>query len=88
MPSSRNFLLKPKELQGQLGEHKHRALIDQNTKSPIHELLYMLEHTDLSLKEYHDDESKFITKVVVLSADRVRITIHSNMKIEQELPSE
>ena len=54
-----------------------------------HELLYMMEHIDISVKEYHDDVVKgIITKVVVLSTDRIRITFDNNMEMEQELPSE
>ena len=75
-----------KALQGQLGEHKQQTLIAQNTESRIHELLSILESTDLSVKEYRDDVVKaIITKVVVLSADRIRVTFDGNMDIEVEL---
>ena len=78
-----------KGLQGQLGEHQEQAVLAQNTQARIHELLYTLEHIDLSIKEYRDDVVKgIITKVVVLSADRIRITFDNNMEMEQELPSE
>ena len=61
-------------------------LVDSNRK---HELLYMMEHIDLSVKEYRDDVVKgIITKVVILSADRIRITFDNNMEMEQDLPSE
>ena len=78
-----------KGLQGQLGEHQEQTMLAQNTQARIHELLYMMEHIDLSVKEYRDDVVKgIITKVVVLSADRIRITFDNNMELEQELPSE
>ena len=78
-----------KELQGQLGEHQEQIMLAQNTQARIHELLYMMEHTDFSLKEYREDVVKgIITKVVVLSADRVRIIFDNNMEMEQELVSE
>lgn len=49
----------------------------------------MLEHTDLSVKEYRDGIIKsFISKVVVLSADHIRITFDGNMEMEQELSGE
>ena len=64
-------------------------MLAQNTQARIHELLYMMEHTDLSVKEYRDDVVKgIITKVVVLSADRIRIIFDNNVEMEQELPSE
>lgn len=64
-------------------------MLAQNTQARIHELLYTLEHIDLSVKEYRDDVVKrIITKVVVLSADRIQITFDNNMEMEQELPRE
>ena len=64
-------------------------MLSNNTQARIHELLYMMEHTDLSVKEYRDDVVKgIITKVVVLSADRIRIIFDNNVEMEQELPSE
>jgi hypothetical protein len=52
-------------------------------------MLYMMEHTDFSLKEYREDVVKgIITKVVVLSADRIRIIFDNKMEMEQELVSE
>ncbi len=49
----------------------------------------MMEHTDFSLKEYREDVVKgIITKVVVLSADRIRIIFDNKMEMEQELVSE
>ena len=64
-------------------------MLAQNTQARIHELLYTLEHIDLSVKEYRDDVVKgIITKVVILSADRIRITFDNNMEMEQDLPSE
>jgi hypothetical protein len=78
-----------KALQGQLSEHQEQTILAQNTQARIYELLYTLEHTDLSLKEYREDVVKgIITKVVVLSADRIRIIFDNNMEMEQELPSE
>ena len=78
-----------KDLQAQLGEHKQQASINQNTEARIHELLYMLDNTNLSIKEYRDDIVRgFITKVVILSADRIRITFKGNTEMEMELPSE
>ena len=78
-----------KGLQGQLGEHQEQTMLAQNTQARIHELLYMMEHIDLSVKEYRDDVVKgIITKVVILSADRIRITFDNNMEMEQDLPSE
>ena len=78
-----------KGLQGQLGEHQEQTMLAQNTKARIHELLYMMEHTDFSLKEYREDVVKgIITKVVVLSADRIRIIFDNNMEMKQELVSE
>lgn len=78
-----------KGLQGQLGEHQEQTMLAQNTQARIHELLYMMEHTDLSLKEYREDVVKaVIDKVEVLSADRIRITFKGNTQMEQELPSE
>lgn len=47
-----------KGLQGQLGEHQEQTKLAQNTQARIHELLYMMEHTDLSLKEYREDVVK------------------------------
>ncbi len=64
-------------------------MLAQNTQARIHELLYMMEHTDLSLKEYREDVVKaVINKVEVLSADRIRITFKGNTEMEQELPGE
>lgn len=78
-----------KGLQNQLGEHQEQTMLAQNTQARIHELLYTLEHIDLSVKEYRDDVVKgIITKVVVLSADRIRITFDNNMEMEQDLPGE
>lgn len=78
-----------KGLQGQIGEHQEQAMLSQNTQARIHELLYMMENTDLSLKEYRKDVVKvIIDKVVVLSADRIRITFKGNTEMEQELSSE
>lgn len=78
-----------KGLHGQLGEHQGQVMLAQNTQARIHELLYMMEHTDLSLKEYREDVIKaVINKVEVLSADRIRITFKSNTEMEQELPGE
>lgn len=78
-----------KDLQAQLGERKQQALISQNTEARIHELLHLLDTTDLSVKEYRDDVVKsFIAKVVVLNADRIRVTFKGNTEIEVELPSE
>lgn len=78
-----------KTLQRQLDEHRQQTLIAQNTESWIHEQFYMLEHTDLSVKEYRDGIIKsFISKVVVLSADHIRITFDGNMEMEQELSGE
>ena len=33
-------------------------MLAQNTQARIHELLYMMKHTDLSLKEYREDVVK------------------------------
>ncbi len=64
-------------------------MLAQNTQARIHELLYMMENTDLSLKEYREDVVKaIIDKVMVLSADRIRITFKGNTEIEQALPGE
>lgn len=40
-----------KGLQGQLGEHQGQVMLAENKQARIQELLYMMEHTDLSLKE-------------------------------------
>lgn len=49
----------------------------------------MMENTDLSLKEYREDVVRgIISKVVVLSVDRIRITFKGNMEMEQDLPGE
>jgi len=78
-----------KALQGQLGEHREQAILSQNTQARIHELLYMMENIDLSLKEYREDVVRgIISKVVVLSVDRIRITFKGNMEMEQDLPGE
>ena len=77
-----------KDLQSQLGERKQQALISRNTEARIHELLHLLDTTDLSVKEYRDDVVKsFIDRVVVLSAERIRVTFKGNTEIEVELPS-
>ena len=77
-----------KDLQSQLGERKQQALISRNTEALIHELLHLLDTTDLSVKEYRDDVVKsFIDRVVVLSAERIRVTFKGNTEIEVELPS-
>ena len=40
------------------------------------------------MKEYRDDVVKsFIDRVVVLSAERIRVTFKGNTEIEVELPS-
>ena len=78
-----------KDLQSQLGERKQQALISQNTEARIHELLHLLDTTDLSVKEYRDDVVKsFIARVVVLNANRIRVTFKGNTEIEVELPCE
>lgn len=64
-------------------------MLAQNTQARIHELLYMMENTNLSLEEYREDVVKaVIDKVEVLSADRIRITFKGNMEMEQELTGE
>lgn len=64
-------------------------MLAQNTQARIHELLYMMETTDLSLKEYREDVVKaVIDKVEVLSADRIWITFKGNTEMGQELPGE
>jgi site-specific DNA recombinase len=64
-------------------------MLVQNTQAQMHELLYMIENTDLSLKEYREDVFKaVIDKVEVLSADHIWITFKGNTKMEQESPSE
>ncbi len=66
-----------------------RLYSHKNTQARIHELLYMMENTDLSLKEYREDVVRgIISKVVVLSVDRIRITFKGNMEMEQDLPGE
>lgn len=56
-----------KGLQGQLGEYQEQTMLAQNTQARIHELLYMMEHTDLRLKEYQEDVVKaVINRVEVL----------------------
>ena len=78
-----------KGLQGQLGEHQDQVMLAQNTQARIHELLYMMEHTDLSLKEYREDVVKaVIDNVEILSVDRIRITFKGHTQMEQELPGE
>ena len=66
-----------------------RLYSHKNTQARIHELLYMMENIDLSLKEYREDVVRgIISKVVVLSVDRIRITFKGNMEMEQDLPGE
>jgi hypothetical protein len=78
-----------KSLQEQLGKHKQQTLITQNTKARIGELLAIMEQLDLSVKEYRDDVVRaIIAKVVVLSADRIRVTFDGGVEMEMELPGE
>lgn len=78
-----------KGLQDQLGEHKRQTLATQNTHARISELLTVMEQLDLSVKDYRDDVVKtIIDKVVVLSADRIRVTFDGGMEMDVDLPSE
>ena len=48
-----------------------------------------MEQLDLSVKEYRDDVVRaIIAKVVVLSADRIRVTFDGGVEMEMELPGE
>ncbi len=78
-----------KGLQDQLGEHKQQTLATQNTHARISELLTIMEQLDLSVKDYRDDVVKtIINKVVVLTADRIRVTFDGGVEMDVELPSE
>ena len=78
-----------KSLQEQLGEHRQQTTTAQNTKARISELLAIMEQLDLSVKDYRDDVVKtIITKVVVLSADRIRVTFDGGMEMDVKLPGE
>lgn len=78
-----------KALQDQLGEHNQQIRTSQNTHARISELLAIMEQLDLSVKDYRDDAVKaIIDKVVVLSADRIRVTFDGGVGMDVELPGE
>lgn len=78
-----------KGLQDRLGEHNQQIRTSQNTHARISELLDIMGQLDLSVKEYRDDAVKaIIDKVVVLSADRIRVTFDGGVEMEVELPNE
>jgi site-specific DNA recombinase len=75
-----------KQLQDKLKDHAQRQTITENNNSRMKELFEILEQADFNLEEYDEPLVKqLISKVTVLSAEKIKITFKGGFEIEQEL---
>jgi DNA invertase Pin-like site-specific DNA recombinase len=73
-------------LQNRLRDHEQRQIITQNNNARMKELFEILEQANFNLYEYDEALVKqLITKVTVISAEKVQITFKGGFEVEQEL---
>lgn len=74
------------KLQNKMREHEQRPVITQNNNARIKELFEILEQANFNLNEYDEALVKqLISKVIVVSAEKIQITFKSGFEVEQEL---
>lgn len=75
-----------KQLQDKLKNHAQRQTITENNNARMKELFEILEQADFNLEQYDEPLVKqLISKVTVLSAEKVKLTFKGGFEIEQEL---
>ena len=75
-----------KQLQDKLKDHAQRQTITENNNYRMKEMFEILEQADFNLEEFDEPLVKqLISKVTVLSAEKIKITFKGGFEIEQEL---